>query len=111
LRRNDFHPAGASTFASKRKGGSISCRWSAGHCHSPDPKSRGATPAATPGRQRPRSASSAAGASFSNRGWPLSEAITTLINCYQQPDDDTLRAVAEFVKPAVLSSAVVVRAW
>src|SRR6476661_10670979 len=25
--------------------------------------------------------------------------VTTLINCYQQPDEDTLRAVAEFTKP------------
>jgi hypothetical protein len=30
-------------------------------------------------------------------GW---KDISTLIDCYQQPDDDTLRAVVEFVKPA-----------
>jgi hypothetical protein len=26
--------------------------------------------------------------------------ISTLIDCSQQPDDDTLRAVVQFVKPA-----------
>lgn len=30
--------------------------------------------------------------------------ITTLIDCYQQPDDDTLRAVADFVRPAPATS-------
>lgn len=29
-------------------------------------------------------------------GW---KDITTLIECYQQPDEDTLRAAAEFVRP------------
>ena len=29
-------------------------------------------------------------------GW---KDISTLIDCYQQPADDTLRAVVEFVKP------------
>jgi hypothetical protein len=29
--------------------------------------------------------------------------ITTLIDCYQQPDDDTLRVVVEYVKPAISS--------
>jgi hypothetical protein len=29
-------------------------------------------------------------------GW---KDISTLIDCYQQPDDDTRRAVVEFVKP------------
>jgi integrase len=30
-------------------------------------------------------------------GW---KDVSTLIDCYQQPDDDTLRAIVEFVKPA-----------
>jgi integrase len=35
-------------------------------------------------------------------GW---KDITTLIDCYQQPDEDTLRAVVEFVRPALRSPA------
>jgi hypothetical protein len=34
-------------------------------------------------------------------GW---KDISTLIDCYQQPDDETLRAVVEFVKPALSGS-------
>jgi hypothetical protein len=30
-------------------------------------------------------------------GW---KDVTTLINCYQQPDEDTLRSVVEFSRPA-----------
>lgn len=30
-------------------------------------------------------------------GW---KDISTLIDCYQQPDDDTLRAIVEYVRPA-----------
>ena len=40
-------------------------------------------------------------------GW---KDITTLIDCYQQPDDDTLRAVVEFVKPAAPALATKRRA-
>ncbi len=40
-------------------------------------------------------------------GW---KDISTLIDCYQQPDDDTLRAVVEFVTPALPSSAAERRA-
>jgi len=31
-------------------------------------------------------------------GW---KDVTTLINCYQQPDDDTLRMVVEYRRPGV----------
>jgi hypothetical protein len=30
-------------------------------------------------------------------GW---KDVTTLINCYQQPDEDTLRSVVDFTRPA-----------
>ena len=35
-------------------------------------------------------------------GW---KDITTLIDCYRQPDEKTLRAVVEFVRPAPRSPA------
>jgi hypothetical protein len=34
-------------------------------------------------------------------GW---KDITTLIECYQQPDEETLRSVMEYRKPTPLSS-------
>lgn len=40
-------------------------------------------------------------------GW---KDITTLINCYQQPDEETVRSVVEYIRPAPEVSGLKARA-
>jgi hypothetical protein len=36
--------------------------------------------------------------------------MTTLLECYQQPDEDTLRQVVEYEKPSLRAPTAIVRA-